>query len=82
MMEDASTSETSVSFYQIPRRYNSEDSNSHCENLKAYIRNKFKNSCFTCVCTDAQVFHLMFDHLSSFCPHDVSFISAGYVVMC
>jgi hypothetical protein len=40
MMEAASTSETSVNFYQTTRRYNPEDSNLHthcCENLKTYL---------------------------------------------
>jgi hypothetical protein len=31
MMEAASTSETSVNFYQITRRYNAEDSHHHKE---------------------------------------------------
>jgi hypothetical protein len=39
MMEAASTSETSVNFYQTTRRYNPEDSHLHTrrrENLKSY----------------------------------------------
>jgi hypothetical protein len=39
MMEAVSTSETSINFYQITRRYNTEDSNLHTrrhENLKSY----------------------------------------------
>jgi hypothetical protein len=41
MMEAASTSETSVNFYQTTRRYNPEDSDLHTrrrENLKFYKR--------------------------------------------
>jgi hypothetical protein len=40
MMEAASTSETSVNFYQTTRRYNPEDSHLHTrrrENLKSHI---------------------------------------------
>jgi hypothetical protein len=40
MMEAASTSETSVNFYQTTRRYNTEDSHVHTrrrENLKSYL---------------------------------------------
>jgi hypothetical protein len=41
MMEAASTSETSVNFYQITRRYNAEDSHlgtHRRENLKSYLK--------------------------------------------
>jgi hypothetical protein len=41
-MEAASTSETSVNFYQTTQRYNPEDSHLHTrrrENLKSYLRN-------------------------------------------
>jgi hypothetical protein len=40
MMEAASTSETSVNFYQTTQRYNPEDSHLHTrrhENLKSYL---------------------------------------------
>jgi hypothetical protein len=44
MLEAASTSETSVNFYQTTRRYNPEDSNLHTrrrEHLKYYFVYKF-----------------------------------------
>jgi hypothetical protein len=43
MMEAASTSETSVNFYQTTRRYNPEDSHLRTyrrENLKSYLFNE------------------------------------------
>jgi hypothetical protein len=41
MMEAASTSETSVNFYQTAQRYNPEDGNiRRRENLKSYLRNE------------------------------------------
>jgi hypothetical protein len=48
MMEAASTSETSVSFYQTTRRNNPEDSHLHTrrrENLKSHIMTFFSKSC-------------------------------------
>jgi hypothetical protein len=44
MMEVTSTSEMSVNFYQITRRYNPEDSRLHSrrrENLRYYSRRNF-----------------------------------------
>jgi hypothetical protein len=53
VMEAASTSETSVNFYQTTRRYNPKDSHLHtrrCENLKSYslveIYRRFKGACY------------------------------------
>jgi hypothetical protein len=44
MMEAASTSQTSVNFYQTTRRYNPEDSHLHTrrrENIRSYLANLY-----------------------------------------
>jgi hypothetical protein len=57
MMEAASTSETSVNFYQITRRYNPEDSHLHirsCKNLKSY----YPEGCLCFLCWIFQIIKL------------------------